>query len=305
MGSVDVGDSSTRFPGRSGRPSQEYNTRMSRGRLVKGAMAALALAVFVATASAQGFRRGNRFFGQLRAPTPESFDGSFNFCRIEFPHDPSFYGYSSPWWVDYPRADINLSIRLSELTKTRISRQPDGEPNHLVMDLNDPSMFNCPFIMMTEPGGAYIGQTEAVHLREYLLKGGFLWADDFWGTDAWEHFAGELSKVLPPDEYPIRDLPRDHPLFHAQFEVARVPQIPSIGNWGGPGGPTSELGSDSAEAHARGISDSHGRLMVLITHNTDFGDAFEREGDDPRYFYTFSVEGYAFGINALLYGLTH
>ena len=139
---------------------------MSRGRLVKGAMAALALAVFVATASAQGFRRGNRFFGQLRAPTPESFDGSFNFCRIEFPHDPSFYGYSSPWWVDYPRADINLSIRLSELTKTRISRQPDGEPNHLVMDFNDPAMFNCPFIMMTEPGGAYIGQTEAVHLRE-------------------------------------------------------------------------------------------------------------------------------------------
>jgi hypothetical protein len=59
-----------------------------------------------------------------------------------------------------------------------------------------------------------------------------------------------------------------------------VPRIPSIGNWG-PGGPTSELGSDSAEAHARGISDSHGRLMVLITHNTDFGDAFEREGDDP------------------------
>ena len=70
-----------------------------------------------------------------------------------FPHDPSFYGDGGGWWVDYPRADINLSIRLSELTKTRISRQPDGEPNHLVMDLNDPAMFNCPFIMMTEVGG--------------------------------------------------------------------------------------------------------------------------------------------------------
>ncbi len=124
-----------------------------------------------------------------------------------FPHDPAFYGYGGGWRVDYPRADINLSIRLSELTKTRISRQPDGEPNHLVMDLTDPAIFNCPFIMMTEVGAAYIGPAEAEHLREYLLKGGFLWADDFWGSYAWEHWAGELAKVLPPDEYPISDLP--------------------------------------------------------------------------------------------------
>jgi hypothetical protein len=278
---------------------------MSRARLVRGAATALALAALVATASAQGFRRGNRFFQSVRSPTPESFDGSFNFCRIMFPRDYGFYGYGGSWQVDYPRADINLSIRLSELTKTRISRQSSGEPNHLVMDLSDPAIFNCPFIMMTEVGAAEIGPTEAAHLREYLLKGGFLWADDFWGSDAWDHWAAELSKVLPPGEYPIKDVPLNHPLFHVQFEATRVPQIPSINSWGGPGGTTSELGADSAEPHARGISDSHGRLMVLITHNTDFGDAFEREGDDPRYFYTFSVEGYAFGINALLYGMTH
>ena len=183
-------------------------------------MAALALAVFVATASAQGFRRGNRFFEQLRAPTPESFDGSFNFCRIMFPHDPSFDGYASAWWVDYPRADINLSIRLSELTKTRISRQPDGEPNHLVMDFNDPAMFNCPFIMMTEPGAAYIGQTEAVHLREYLLKGGFLWADDFWGTDAWEHFAGEL--VEGPAAWRVPDHAISHAIIRSSTRSSRL-----------------------------------------------------------------------------------
>jgi hypothetical protein len=276
---------------------------MWRGKLAKGATAALAIAAFVATASAQGFRRGNRFFEPLRTVTPESFDGSFTFCRIMFPS--SYDGDGSGWGVDYPRADINLSIRLSELTKTHISRQSNGEPNHLVMDLNNPAIFNCPFIMMTEVGAAYLGPTEAAHLREYLLKGGFLWADDFWGSYAWEHWVGEISKVLPPGEYPIKDLPKDHPLFHAQMEVSRVPQIPSIGFWGGPGGPTSERGYDSAEPHGRGISDSHGRLMVLITHNTDFGDAFEREGDDPRYFYTFSVEGYAFGINTLLYTLSH
>jgi len=276
---------------------------MPNGRLVRGAAAAIVLALCVATASAQGFRRGNRFFQPIRSPTEESFDGAFNFCRIMFP--PSYDGDGGGWQVDYPRADINLSIRLSELTSTRISRQPSGEPNHLVMDLNDPALFNCPFIMMTEVGGATLSPTEAARLREYLLKGGFLWADDFWGSYAWEHWARELSNVLPPGEYPITELPRNHPLFHGQFEIARVLQIPSINSWGGPGGSTSERGADSAEPHARGISDAHGRLMVLITHNTDFGDAFEREGDDPSYFYTFSVEGYAFGINTVLYSLTH
>ena len=276
---------------------------MKKGRIARGVAVAVILALFAATASAQRFRRGNRFFESVRSPTPESFDGSFNFCRIMFP--PAYDGYGGGWFVDYPRADINLSIRFSELTKTRISRQPDGEPNHLVMDLNDPSIFNCPFIMMTEVGAASFGPTEAAHLRDYLLKGGFLWADDFWGTYAWEHWRGEISKVLPPSDYPIFDLPRTHPLFHSQFELTRVLQIPSINAWGGPGGSTSERGADSAEPHARGIADSHGRLMVLITHNTDFGDAFEREGDDPRYFYTFSVEGYAFGINTLLYALSH
>jgi hypothetical protein len=275
---------------------------MVKGRLVRGLAAALIIALFAATASAQRFRRGNRFFEPVRTPTEESFDGAFNFCRIAFPGGG---GRGGNWSVDYPRADINLSIRLSELTRTRISRQPSGEPNHLVMDLNDPAIFNCPFIMMTEVGNAYIGPEEAKRLREYLMKGGFLWADDFWGSYAWEHWAGELSKVLSPAEFPIVDLPKSHPLFHGQFEIDSVIQIPSINAWGGPGGNTSENGADSAVPHARGISDSHGRLMVLITHNTDYGDAFEREGDDPAYFYTFSVAGYAFGINAILYGMTH
>ena len=275
---------------------------MPKGRMTRGLGAALIVALCAATLSAQRFR-GNRSFDAVRAPTAESFDGGFNFCRIMFPRAPD--GDGANWFVDYPRADINLSIRLSELTKTRISRQPSGEPNHLVMDLNDPMLFNCPFIMMTEVGAAYFGPTEAVHLRDYLMKGGFLWADDFWGSYAWEHWQSEMAKVLPPAEYPTFDLPRNHPLFHSQFEIAKVPQIPSINFWGGPGGETSERGPDSAEPHARGIADEHGRLMVLITHNTDFGDAFEREGDDPRYFYTFSVDGYAFGINALLYALSH
>jgi hypothetical protein len=271
-----------------------------RRRLVAACIVALAVAVFAGTITAQ--RRGRGFGAYLRTPTPQSFDGAFNFCRVAFPY--SNMGDGGGWLVDYPRADVNLSIRLSELTKTRISLDASGEPNHLVIRLSDPELFQCPFIMMTEVGSAYLGPEDAARLRDYLLKGGFLWADDFWGTYAWEHFASEISKVLSPAQYPIRDLPLDHPLFRSQFVVKRVPQIPSIGHWMSYNA-TSERFADSAEPHARGIADPRGRLLVLITHNTDFGDSWEREGDDPAYFYQFSVEGYAFGINTLLYAMGH
>ena len=270
------------------------------GRRVRTSVIAILLALsIVAIADAQ--RRRGGFF-TVRTPTPESFDGRFNFCRIAFAPNPM--GDGGGWSVDYPRADVNLSIRLSELTKTAISTDGEGDPNYLVMRLTDPALFQCPFVMMTEVGSAYISPQEAAKLREYLVKGGFLWADDFWGSYAWEVWESEFSKVLPSAQYPMRDLPPDHPLFRTQFTVNRVPQIPSIQHWMS-SGDTSERGADSAVAHARGIADAKGRLMVLITYNTDFGDSWEREGDDPRYFYTFSVEGYAFGINALLYAMTH
>lgn len=264
--------------------------------------AALVLIVICTAGIAAQFRRGNRF-GTIRTPTADTFDGAFNFCRIMF--ESMRGGYGGNWSVDYPRADVNLSIRAAELTKLRISTQPSGEPNHIVISLTDDELFQCPFIMMTEVGSAYIDPDEAARLRLYLQKGGFLWADDFWGSYAWEHWANEFDKVLPRHEYPIHDLPPDHPLFRAQFEIKKVPQIPSINFWMGSGGGTSERYGDSDEPHARGISDRHGRLLVLMTHNTDVGDSWEREADDPDYFYRFSVDGYAFGINVLLYALTH
>jgi hypothetical protein len=269
--------------------------------VARWAAVALLIVMCAGAVSARQFRR-SRFGGALRMPTADSFDGSFSFCRIMF--QSSRGGDGGNWSVDYPRADINLSMRMSELTKTRISIQPGGEPNHLVLTLTDPALFQCPFIMMTEVGAAYFAPDEAAKLREYLQKGGFLWADDFWGEYAWDHWVNEFSKVLPPPEYQILDLPKDHPLFRAQFEIKRIPQIPSINFWAGSGGGTSER-YDSEEPHARGISDRNGRLMVLITHNTDVGDSWEREADDPDYFYRFSVDGYAFGINVLLYAMTH
>ncbi|MEN3336481.1 MAG: hypothetical protein V7647_157 [Acidobacteriota bacterium] len=248
-------------------------------------------------------RRGFGFGAPLRMATPESFDGAFNFCRIIFSQSPD--GDGANWSVDYPRADIKLSIRLSELTRTRISRDPaTGEPNHVLVRLTDDLIFQCPFIMMTEVGAAYFSPEEAARLREYLLKGGFLWADDFWGEYAWQIWAREIGKALPPSEYPIVVLPLTHPLFRSQFIIQKFPQIPSIGWWYGSGGGTSER-VDSTVPHARAILDKNGRIMVFISHNTDFGDAFEQEAADPRYFYTFSVDGYAVGVDVLLYALTH
>ena len=270
-------------------------------RPLRRVLVAIVLAV-VAASAAEAQRRG-RFFGSIRTPTPQSFDGRFNFCRVMFSY--SSMGWGGGWSVDYPRADINLSIRLSELTKTAISVDPSGEPNHLVLRLSDPQLFQCPFIMMTEVGSTYFSPEETARLREYLLKGGFLWVDDFWGSWAWQVWAHEVGKVLPPSEYPIVDVPMTHPIFHQQFDLKRVIQIPSIGAWRGMGGGTSERGEDSAEPHARAIYDKGGRMVVFITHNTDFGDAFEQEAADPQYFYTFSVEGYQLGINVLLYALSH
>src|SRR4029453_7402505 len=105
----------------------------------------------------------------------------------------------------------------------------------------------------------------------------------------------QLSKVFPPNEYPIIDLPSTHPLFSAQFVIKKVPQIASINFWAGSGGSTSERGEARAEPHARAILDRHGNIMMLMTHNTDLGDSFEREGDDPQYFYQRSVPGYGSG----------
>lgn len=242
------------------------------------------------------------FSNRFPIPTESSFDGSFNFCRVAFQ---TGRRRGSGWSVDYPRADVNLSIRLSELTRTRVSFDADKEPRHFVLPLTDPSLFRCPFVMMTEPGGLVFDDAEVAPLREYLQKGGFLWADDFWGTAAWDGFEQEMRRVLPADAYSLRDLDPSHPIFRTQFPVLDVKQIPSINFWAGTGGGTSENGNDSRVPRARAFLDKDGRILVLATHNTDYGDSWEREGDDPDYFYAFSVDGYAFGINVVLYALTH
>jgi hypothetical protein len=244
-----------------------------------------------------------RSFSNVRLATERDFDGKFHFCRLVYQGSTRSAGGS--WRTDWPRADINMSIRLSELTKTRVSFEARGVPNHLLVEPTSDEMFQCPFLLMSAPGASDFSDADAARLRQYLEKGGFLWADDFWGSYQWEQWESQIRKVFPAASHPIVDLPLDHPLLHAQFAVGEIPQISNIGYWMRSGGGTSEQGADSVVPHARYIADARGRVMVLMTHNTDIGDSFEREADDPTYFTNFSVPGYWFGVNALLYAMTH
>jgi hypothetical protein len=232
-------------------------------------------------------------------------DSAFVICRLAYGQvrrEQSGIG----WETDYPYAEINLSTRLSELTRTRISRDTDGTPNYYVVRGTDDQIFNCPVIFASDAGTIGFTEAQAVRLRQYFLKGGFLWADDFWGTAAWENWEYQIGRVLPPEEFPIEDIQLDDPVLRSQFELHEIPQITNIQFWRQWGGRnTSERGDDSAEVHFRAIRDSHRRIVVLMTHNTDVADSWEREGEDPDFFFQFSPRGYALGVDVLLHVMTH
>jgi hypothetical protein len=258
--------------------------------------------IAAALAAVTGYAQFRQFGGRQRFAAPaiatdDSFDGAWQFCRLAY--------RGRAWATDYPDAEYNFSTRLSELTKTFVSRAPGGEVRPLIVRPIDDVLFQCPFVMLWQAESLFLSEEDATRLREYLLKGGFLWSDDSWGTYAWENFEQEMMKVLPEAQYRFADLPPSHPMFRAFFTLPKVPQVPGISYWFGTGGDTSEEGPDSAEVHVRGISDANGRLMVLATHNTDIADGWEREGVDARYFRQFSVDSYAVGINVMMYTMTH
>ena len=275
---------------------------------MKRALLTVAFVVLMAGAAAAQFGFGG--FGRrapLRLPDDNTFGHGFNFCRGIYTSGRREAG-GQGWSTDYPDGEANFSIRLAELTKVRVKFNADRDADYVTVPLTDPALFKCGYLHMEDVGTATLSNAEIEGLRDFLLKGGFLWTDDAWGSYAWEQWAEEMQRVLPGPQYVFRDLPPDHPLFRAQFEVTELPQIPSIQSWrqfGGPGAPTSERGEDSAVPLIRAITDAHGNIMVLSTHNTDITDAWEREGEDPRYFYQLSPDGYALGINVILYAMTH
>ena len=219
----------------------------------------------------------------------------FTFVRIRYS---SYRGWSR-WQTDYPDADLNFSYRLQQLTSLKV--HPDGK----ILELTDPELFHYPFIYIIEPGDLSFTEEEVVALRRYLLNGGFLMVDDFWGEDEWTNFYDEIKRVFP-DREPL-EIPLDHPIFHCVYDLQERPQIPSIGaaQAGRAQGITWER-QDASEVHYKGLFDDKGRLMTIICHNTDLGDGWEREGEDPWYFREFSEKrAYPLGINIVFYAMTH
>jgi hypothetical protein len=270
----------------------------------------LVIAVTGSLTVAHAQRIFSGFYGSAppKFPTATTYDGQFNFCRAMF-SSPN-YRQKQGWGTDYPGADLNFSTRLSELTKVAVKRVQQGNelvPDAVVVRLTDDWLFKCQFTLMEDAGTAEFSEAEVQRLRAYLLKGGFLLVSDYHGSWARERFDEEIGRVLPHASYPIVDLtPPDHPIWNTMFSVQRIPQMASIQTWRRSGKSTIERwNEDGSPPDVRGIADDHGRLMVVMVHNTDLPDPWEREGEESEYFFRFSPEAYRVGIDILIYALTH
>lgn len=228
----------------------------------------------------------------------------FTFVRIEY--DPggrlrSWLGGGGVWYIDYPDAELNLSFRLQQLTSMKVH----PEPEHKHIRLTNPALFDYPFIYIVEPGDLMFTEEEVPLLRRYLLSGGFLMVDDFWGEAEWQNFYEEIKRVFPERE-PV-ELDLEHPIFNCVFPIREKLQIPNVrdGTLYGPEGITWER-PDAKEVHYKAIFDDKGRMMVMICHNTDLGDGWEWEGSNEYYFREFSEKrAYPLGINIIFYAMTH
>ncbi len=223
--------------------------------------------------------------GTLRRPARPH---EFYFTRAIYS---SGWGWNR-WAIDYPKADQQFMTIVNRLIEI------DASEFENAIRLDDPELRKYPFLYALEVGDIALGPAEIEGLRNYLLAGGFLVIDDFWGSWQWAHFEQQIRRVFP--EHPIVDIPLDHPIFNAVYRIDEILQVPAIGNfWGG-----RTWEQDGYEAHARGIFDEQGRLMVVINWNTDLGDAWEwaERPEYPLKFSTFAVE---MGINFIVYAMSH
>jgi hypothetical protein len=233
---------------------------------------------------------------------PRGFEAdAFTFVRVRRGRAPGASGGS--WATDTPDSDLSISYRLQQMTSMKVN--PDGRYLHLL----DPELPHYPFIYMVEPGSLYLSDPEVLALRKYLLNGGFLMLDDFWGDSEWNNAEQVLKQVFPDRSFV--ELSLDHPVYHAVFEIKTKGQVPNYiqGENSQYDGVTWEGGrhdGDVRTVHHRAIYDDKGRMMVIATHNTDNGDGWEREGEYPYFFKNFSEKyAYPLGINIIFYAMTH
>jgi hypothetical protein len=263
------------------------------------------------------FRGGGRFRQeyQIRDPelirqqemmqqalNPEFREDVFTFARLKFQVDRSYrFGGGRLWDDDAPEADLNLIFRLFEVTSLKV------RPGLNIIDITTKELENHPFVYIASAGRMVLADEEAAAIRKYLLTGGFIMADDFWGDDQWTHFYQQIKRVFP-DREPV-ELTIDHRIFHAVFDFKKQPQIPSVGSYLR-SGESYDSGwpyvQRDQSPHYYAIYDDKQRMMMLICHNNHYGDGWEHEGDDQTYFDRFSEPmGYPMLINILVYTMSH
>jgi hypothetical protein len=248
--------------------------------------------------SSAGISDGTAVRGGSRAsPLQIRTDGiprEFYFSRVAYGGYGGFRGRGRSWATDFPKAD---QIFLSFID--RLLPNLDAYEREFVVQFHDPDVRRFPFLYALEVGRMSLSPPEIEGLRNYLLAGGFLVIDDFWGTREWQNFESEIRRVLP--EHEIVDLAIDHPIFTTFYEIEEIIQVPNIG-LAMRGGPTHER--DGFIPMVRGIHDENGRLMVVINWNTDLGDAWEW-ADNPYYPLKYSTYAYEMGVNFIVYAMSH
>ena len=217
---------------------------------------------------------------------------AFYFTRAIYSSGRGWGRRGGSWATDFPKADLQFLTVLRRLARI------DAYQRENAITLDDPELRRFPFLYMLEVGRMSLTPEEQKGLRDYLLAGGFLLVDDFWGDDEFANFQYEIQRVLP--EYPIEELTLEHPLFSAYYNIDEILQVPSINNarWGS----YSECGP--CQPFVAGIHDDTGRLMVLINGNTDLGDAWEW-AEQPDYPLSHSTYAFQITINFIIYAMSH
>jgi hypothetical protein len=203
------------------------------------------------------------------------------------------YRRGGSWATDYPKADQQFLFVLKRLVRLNAYDWENA------VSLADPDIRRFPVIYAVEVGRMDLTEPEVEGLRSYLDAGGFLIVDDFWGTREWQQFEYNIRRVIP--DRPIVDLPLDHPLFSAYYDIEEVLQVPNRSN-AAYGYQTHER--DGYVPYVRGIYDESGRLSVVINWNTDLGDAWEW-AESPYYPLVYSTFAYEMGVNMIVYAMSH
>jgi len=226
---------------------------------------------------------------QSPLPDPDT-EGEWRFARLVYRGAGGFRG-GSRYTTDYPEAEFHLRQGLDRLT-----RLDTGESTFIELDQND--IFDYPWLYAVEVGHWYLDDADAAKLREYLLRGGFLLVDDFWGSYEWQIFLDSMNRVFP--DRPIVEIEESDPLMTLIYDLDKSVQIPGRSYFRS--GRTWQ--NDGRVPHWRGIYDDDGRLLVAINFNMDLGDAWEH-ADDPRYPEPFTGLAYRFAVNYVIYSMTH